>query len=68
MNGILCDVVLEMGYDFTSSIEHCRNTLARFGLQEFKPSTIGCILSGMIKAHSGLNENTSIYVNNTKNI
>ncbi|CAF3250047.1 unnamed protein product [Rotaria sp. Silwood2] len=61
MHGILCDIILEIGYDFTSLIQHCQNALVHFGLQEFKPSTIGCILSGMITTYSGLNENTSIY-------
>ncbi|CAM4904070.1 unnamed protein product [Rotaria socialis] len=64
MDGTLSDVILEMGYDFTSSIEHCRNALVHFGLQELKPSTIARILSAMIKTHSGLNENTSIYDSN----
>ncbi|CAF4148281.1 unnamed protein product, partial [Rotaria sp. Silwood2] len=66
MDGILSEVILEMGYDFTSSIEHCRNALVHFGLQELKPSTIARILSSMIKTHSGLTENTPIYVNKTK--
>ncbi|CAF0830698.1 unnamed protein product [Rotaria sordida] len=64
MDGMLSDVILEMGYDFTSSIEHCRNALVHFGLQELKPSTIARILSSMIKTHSGLTENTSIYDSN----
>jgi hypothetical protein len=63
MDGILSDVILEMGYDFTASVEDCRNALVHFGLQELKPSTIARILSAMIKTHSGLHENTRIYVN-----
>lgn len=66
MDGSLADIILEMGYDFTSSIENCRNALIHFGLQELKSSTIARILSQMIETHSGLNENTNIYVNKTR--
>lgn len=62
MDGILSDLILEMGYDFTASVEDCRNVLVHFGLQELKAATIARILSAMIKTHSGLNENTRIYV------
>ena len=69
MDGQLSDVILEMGYDFTASVEDCRNALVQFGLQELKPSTIARMLSAMIKTHSGLNENTRIYVNkHSKNL
>jgi hypothetical protein len=63
MDGSLADVILEMGYNFTSSVEDCRNALVHFGLQELKPSTIARMLSAMIRTHSGLNETTHIYVN-----
>jgi hypothetical protein len=63
MDSSLADMILEMGYNFTSSIEDCRNALIHFGLQELKPSTIARMLSAMIKTHSGLHENTHIYVN-----
>jgi CCR4-NOT transcription complex subunit 1 len=66
MDGLLSDVILEMGYDFTASVEDCRNALVHFGLQELKPSTIARMISAMIKTHSGLNENTRIYVNKKK--
>jgi CCR4-NOT transcription complex subunit 1 len=66
MDGILSDIILEMGYDFTASVEDCRNALVHFGLQELKPSTIARMISAMIKTHSGLNENTRIYVNKKK--
>jgi CCR4-NOT transcription complex subunit 1 len=64
MDGALSDVILEMGYEFTGSVEDCRNALVHFGLQELKPSTIARMLSAMIKTHSGLNENTRIYESN----
>jgi CCR4-NOT transcription complex subunit 1 len=63
MDGSLADIILEIGYNFTSSVEDCRNTLMHFGLQEFKSSTIARMLSAMIKTHSGLNEKTHFYVN-----
>lgn len=63
MDGSLADVILEMGYDFTASVEDCRNALVYFGLQELKPSTIARMISTMIKTHSGLQETTRIYVN-----
>ena len=62
MDGSLSDVILEMGYDFTASVEGCRNALVHFGLQELKSSTIARMLAAMIKTHSGLTENTRIYV------
>ncbi|CAF0989426.1 unnamed protein product [Adineta ricciae] len=61
MDGSLSDVILEMGYDFTASVEGCRNALVHFGLQELKSSTIARMLAAMIKTHSGLTENTRIY-------
>ena len=67
MNGTLADVILEMGYDFTGSIEDCRNALVHFGLQELKASTIARILAAMIRTHSGLSETTRIYVSTTDN-
>ena len=63
MDGSLADVIVEMGYNFTASVEDCRNTLVYFGLQELKPSAIARMLSAMIKTHSGLKNNTHIYVN-----
>lgn len=62
MDGALSDVILEMGYDFTASVEDCRNALVHFGLQELKPLTVARMLAAMIKTHSGLSENTRIYV------
>jgi CCR4-NOT transcription complex subunit 1 len=63
MDNSLADIILEMGYNFTLSVENCRNALVHFGLQELKPSIIARMISAMIKTHSGLNENTHIYVN-----
>jgi len=63
MDNSLADIILEMGYNFTSSVENCRNALVHFGLQELKSSIIARMISAMIKTHSGLNENTHIYVN-----
>lgn len=68
MEGNLSDVILEMGYDFTASVEDCRNALVYFGLQELKPLTIARMISAMIKTHSGLHENTRIYVINSFSI
>jgi CCR4-NOT transcription complex subunit 1 len=62
MDGSLADMILEMGYDFTASIEDCRNALIHFGLQELKSATIAHILSAMIRTHTGLTETTRIYV------
>lgn len=62
MNSSLADLILEMGYDFTGSVDDCRNALVHFGLQELKPSTIARILSMMVKTHDGLTESTRIMV------
>ncbi|CAF0872020.1 unnamed protein product, partial [Didymodactylos carnosus] len=61
MDASLADVVIEMGYSFTSSIEDCRNALVQFGVQEIKPLNIARILGAMAKTHTGLTENTIIY-------
>ncbi|CAF0747026.1 unnamed protein product, partial [Didymodactylos carnosus] len=61
MDASLADVVIEMGYSFTSSIEECRNALVQFGVQEIKPLNIARILGAMAKTHNGLIENTVIY-------
>lgn len=63
MNGSLADMILEMGYQFTSSIEECRNALVHFGLQELKPTILARMLTVIIQTHSGLKGNTQIYVN-----
>ncbi|CAF3168779.1 unnamed protein product [Rotaria sp. Silwood2] len=44
VDGILSDVILEVGYQFTSSMEHCRHVLVHFDLQELKSSPITRIL------------------------
>lgn len=62
MNGALADILLEMGYRFTSSIDECQNALIHFGLQELKPAILARMLTVMIQTHSGLKDNTQIYV------
>lgn len=63
MNDSLADIILEMGYSFTASIEECRNALLQLGVEEFKPAILARMLSAMIKTHSGLKDHTQIYVN-----
>jgi len=64
----LSELVLEMGYDFTGSIDNCRTALVHFGVAELKPPTIARILSSMIKTHSNWTENTRLFDSNGSEI
>lgn len=50
------DVIQEMGYNFTSSVEECRNNMVQIGLREIMPATVARILSMMSRSHIGLTE------------
>ena len=62
LNESLADLIVEMGYDFTASLDDCRNALVHIGLKEFQPATVARILAAMIRTHSGLNGTTRIFV------
>uniref|UniRef100_T1DC70 CCR4-NOT transcription complex subunit 1 n=1 Tax=Cupiennius salei TaxID=6928 RepID=T1DC70_CUPSA len=50
------DVIQEMGYNFTSNVEECRNSMVQIGLRDLNPQTVARILSMMARSHTGLTE------------
>lgn len=56
----LADLVTEIGYAFTSSVEECRNNLVKLGGRDISPATVARLLGVMCRTHSGLDESLSI--------
>ncbi|KAF2893609.1 hypothetical protein ILUMI_12564 [Ignelater luminosus] len=56
----LADLVSEMGYGFTSSVDECRNSLLKLVGRDVNPSTVARTLSLMCRTHSGLEESLNI--------
>ncbi|KAF8774617.1 CCR4-NOT transcription complex subunit 1 like protein [Argiope bruennichi] len=52
----LVEVIQEMGYNFTASVEECKNNMAQIGLREIKPSLVARVLSMMARSHTGLTD------------
>ncbi|GFQ94535.1 CCR4-NOT transcription complex subunit 1 [Trichonephila clavata] len=52
----LVEVIQEMGYNFTSSVEECKNNMTQIGLREIKPSVVARILSMMARSYTGLSD------------
>lgn len=52
----LADMIMEMGYNFTSSVENCRSALNSLGGRDLNPAAIARILSMMARTHSGLDD------------
>ncbi|XP_018332618.1 CCR4-NOT transcription complex subunit 1 [Agrilus planipennis] len=47
----LADLVSELGYSFTSSVDECRNNLLKLGGRDVTPSAIARVLTLMCKTH-----------------
>jgi len=47
---------MEMGYNFTSSVEACRSALASLGGRDLSASAVARILSMMARTHTGLDD------------
>jgi CCR4-NOT transcription complex subunit 1 len=56
----LADLVAEIGFGFTSSVEECRNNLMKLGGRDITPATVARILTVMCRTHSGLEESLSL--------
>ncbi|XP_066142150.1 CCR4-NOT transcription complex subunit 1 isoform X1 [Euwallacea fornicatus] len=52
----LADLVKELGYGFTSSLEECRNTVLKLGGRDIAPSTVARVLAVMCRTHTGLDD------------
>lgn len=47
---------MEMGYNFTSSVEACRNALGSLGGRDVSAAAVARILSMMARTHMGLDD------------
>ncbi|KAG5879168.1 hypothetical protein JTB14_029970 [Gonioctena quinquepunctata] len=56
----LADMVTEIGYNFTSSLEECRNNLMKLGGRDISPGIVARVLSVMCRTHNGLEESLSL--------
>lgn len=56
----IADLVAEMGYGFTSSIEECRNSLLKLVGRDINPAAVARTLSLMCRTHSGLEESLNL--------
>lgn len=56
----LPDLVAEMGYSFTSSLEECRNSLLSLAGGSITPLSVARVLSTMCRTHSNLDESLSL--------
>ncbi|KAK2193621.1 hypothetical protein NP493_11g11020 [Ridgeia piscesae] len=65
MEGSFADMVVEIGYGLTSSVEECRNSLLQFGVQEMTPAAVARMLGVMVKTTSGLVEPISLQMLNS---
>lgn len=53
----LADMITEIGYSFTSSLEECRNNLIKLsGGRELTPTIVARVLAVMCRTHSGLED------------
>ena len=60
LDGALPDLVLEMGYHFTASVEECRAALLQLGGREVYASTVAKVIGVMVKTHTGLPDNSTL--------
>ncbi|KAJ8950014.1 hypothetical protein NQ318_002425 [Aromia moschata] len=60
LDASLADLVTEIGYSFTSSLEECRNNLMKLGGRDISPGVVARILAVMCRTHSDLEESLSI--------
>jgi len=61
LEGALPDLVLEMGYHFTSTVQECRASLLKFqGRELCGAQTIAKVIGVMVRTHTGLDENNSL--------
>lgn len=57
----LADLVKELGYGFTSSLEECRNSIVKLGGRDIAPSTVARVLAVMCRTHTGLDDSLGKY-------
>ncbi|CAH0545815.1 unnamed protein product [Brassicogethes aeneus] len=52
----LADVISEVGYAFTASVEECRSHLLKLGGRDISPGVVARVISVMSRTHSGLDD------------
>jgi len=60
LDGALPDLVLEMGYHFTSNVEECRASLLQLGGREVYAATVAKVIGVMVRTHTGLDDTTTL--------
>ena len=60
LDGALPDLVLEMGYHFTASVEDCRASLLQLGGREVYAATVAKVIGVMVRTHTGLDDNSTL--------
>lgn len=65
----LADIVNDMGYNFTSSLDECRNTILRnVNNRDITPLSVACVLSTMCRHNEGEGWNIEIFVQAVKEV
>ena len=60
LDGALPDLVLEMGYHFTASVDECRAALLQLGGREVYAATVAKVIGVMVRTHTGLDDNSAL--------
>ncbi|VEN55324.1 unnamed protein product, partial [Callosobruchus maculatus] len=55
----IADLVTEIGYSFTSSVEECRANLLKLGGRDISASVVARVLAVMCRTHTGLEDGIS---------
>mgnify|MGYP007048722634 CR=1 FL=1 len=60
LDGALPDLVLEMGYHFTASVDECRAALLQLGGREVYAATVAKVIGVMVRTHTGLDDSSTL--------
>ncbi|XP_031355964.1 CCR4-NOT transcription complex subunit 1 [Photinus pyralis] len=60
LDSSLADLVSEMGYGFTLTLEDCRNNLLKFIGRDINPTAVARTLAFLCRTHSGLEESLNL--------
>ncbi|CAG9761528.1 unnamed protein product [Ceutorhynchus assimilis] len=59
----LADIVKDLSYGFTSSLEECRNAIIKLGGRDIAPSTVARVLAVMCRTPNGLDDSIGNFNN-----
>ncbi|XP_044732731.1 CCR4-NOT transcription complex subunit 1 isoform X2 [Chrysoperla carnea] len=60
MDSSLADIIAEMGYNFTSSLEECRNVLRSLTNREITPLSVACVISTMCRTNTSIEDGSGL--------